>query len=133
MKSNALQRNSLQKNRQKSGIDCNVIAFVSGLRCTLSKTAVQRNQLQKLQIPTFGTVMPAFSNPHNSTKLIPNILQSQVQKTPKKFFFTKRFVQNLSFLVILTASPLSFTALSFTSPLLKKYFLPFSLSLSDKF
>ena len=57
MESNALQRNSLQKNRQKSGIDCNVIAFVSGLRCTLSKTAVQRNPLQKFKIPTFGTVM----------------------------------------------------------------------------
>ena len=57
VESNALQRNSLQKNRQKSGIDCNVIAFVSGLRCTLSKTAVQRNPLQIFKIPTFGTVM----------------------------------------------------------------------------
>ena len=57
VKSNALQQNSLQKNRQKSGIDCNVIAFVSGLRCTLSKTAVQRNPLQIFKIPTFGTVM----------------------------------------------------------------------------
>ena len=56
MESNALQRNSLQKNRQKSGIDCNVTAFVSGLRSTLSKTAVQRNPLQKFKIPTFGTV-----------------------------------------------------------------------------
>ena len=45
VESHALQRNSLQKNRQKSGIDCNVTAFVSGLRCTLSKTAVQRNPL----------------------------------------------------------------------------------------
>ena len=42
---------------KKSGIDCNVAAFVSGLRCTLSKTAVQRNPLQKFKIPTFGTVM----------------------------------------------------------------------------
>ena len=57
VESNALQRNSLQKNCQKSGIDCNVIAFVSGLRCTLSKTAVQRNPLQIFKIPTFGTVM----------------------------------------------------------------------------
>ena len=57
VKSNALQRNSLQKHRQKSGIDCNVTAFVSGLRFTLSKTAVQRNPLQKFKIPTFGTVM----------------------------------------------------------------------------
>ena len=57
VESNALQRNSLQKNRQKSGIDCNVIAFVSGLRCTLSKTAVQRNPLLIFKIPIFGTVM----------------------------------------------------------------------------
>ena len=57
VESDALQRNSLQKNRQKSGIDCNVIAFVSGLRCTLFKTAVQRNPLQIFKIPTFGTVM----------------------------------------------------------------------------
>ena len=57
VESNALQRNSLPKNRQKSGIDCNVTAFVSGLRCTLSKTAFQRNPLQKFKIPTFGTVM----------------------------------------------------------------------------
>ena len=57
VESNALQRNSLQKNRQKSGIDCNVIAFVSGLSCTLSKTAVQRNPLQIFRIPTFGIVM----------------------------------------------------------------------------
>ena len=54
MESNALQRNSLQKNRQKTGIDCNVTAFVSGLGCTLSKIAVQRNPLQKVKIPTFG-------------------------------------------------------------------------------
>ena len=60
MESNALQQNSLQKNRQKSGIDCNVIAVVSGLRCTLSKTAVQRNPLQKIKIPTFGTLMGTF-------------------------------------------------------------------------
>ena len=59
VESNALQRNSLRRNRQKSGIDCNVTAFVSGLRCTLSKTAVQRNPLQKFKIPTFGTVMMA--------------------------------------------------------------------------
>ena len=57
VESNALQRNSLQKNRQKSGIDCNVIAFVSGFRCTLSKTAVHRNPLQIFKIPSFGTVM----------------------------------------------------------------------------
>ena len=36
-------------------------AFVSGLRCTLSKTAVQRNPLQKFKIPTFGTVMKNIS------------------------------------------------------------------------
>ena len=59
VESNALPRNSLRRNRQKSGIDCNVTAFVSGLRCTLSKTAVQRNPLQKFKIPTFGTVMMA--------------------------------------------------------------------------
>ena len=41
--------------------DCNVIAFVSGLRCTLSKTAVQRNPLQIFKIPTFGFVMTRFS------------------------------------------------------------------------
>ena len=52
-----MQRNSLQRNLQKRGIDCNVTAFVSGLRCTLSKTAVHRIPLQKFIIPTFGTVM----------------------------------------------------------------------------
>ena len=57
VESNALQQNSLQNNRQKSGIDCNVTAFVCGLRCTLSKTAVQRNPLQKFKILNFGTVM----------------------------------------------------------------------------
>ena len=57
VESNALQRNSLRKNLQKSGIDCDVTVFVSGLRCTLSKTAVQRNLLPKFKIPTFGTVM----------------------------------------------------------------------------
>ena len=45
VESNALQRNSLHKNRQKSGIDCNVTAFVSGLRCTLSKTEFNHNQI----------------------------------------------------------------------------------------
>ena len=69
VESNALQRNSLQKNRQKCGIDCNVIAFVKGLRCTLPKAAVQRNPLQIFKIPTFGTVMK---------------LHAVVNKTPAK-------------------------------------------------
>ena len=62
MESNALRRNSQRRNLQKSGIDCNVTAFVSGLRCTLSKTAVQRNPLQKFKIPTLGTVLPTLGN-----------------------------------------------------------------------
>ena len=57
VESYALQRNSLRRNRQKSGIDCNATAFVSGLRCTLFKTAVPRNPPQKFKITTFGTVM----------------------------------------------------------------------------
>ena len=52
-----MQQNPLQRNLQKRGIDCNLTAFVSGLRCTLSKIAVHRIPLQKFKIPTFGTVM----------------------------------------------------------------------------
>ena len=51
------QRIPLKVNLPKGRIDCEVIAFVSGLRCTPSKRAVHRIPLQKLKIRTFGTVM----------------------------------------------------------------------------
>ena len=51
------QRNPLKGNLPKGGIDCDVTAFVSGLRCTLFETAVRRISLQKFKIPSFGTVM----------------------------------------------------------------------------
>ena len=82
VESNALQRNSLQKNRQKSGIDCNVIAFVSGLRCTLSKTAVQRNPLQIFKIPTFGTVMFGFYQKSKDTLIKTNF--ANCRNVPQK-------------------------------------------------
>ena len=60
------QRNPLKGNLPRGGIDCDVIAFVRGLRCTPSKTENCRppNSTAKLKIPTFGTIM----NPPIKTK-----------------------------------------------------------------
>ena len=45
-------RNPLKGNLRKDGIDCNVTTIVSGLRCTLFKTAVHRIPLQKIKTTT---------------------------------------------------------------------------------
>ena len=83
VESNALQRISLRRNRQKSEIDCNVTAFVSGLRCTLSKTAVQRNALQKFKIPTFGSVMEILEK-YNLFFTFPNACAIQTKHGTNK-------------------------------------------------
>ena len=103
MESNALQRNSLQKNRQKSGIDCNVIAFVSGLRCTLSKTAVQQNPLQKFKIPTFGTVM--YGPPKPRPKQKHPRTEPRKHRMPPLVFFTRFFRQNATLFEVFWIPP----------------------------